>query len=253
VSSFTTIKGALVTETYEAFRHWDFEQDRRTNISRLKEVNVFGAQSAAWLRDLGKVLNRRFEPSGRDRPLVWMAQAGVNMATWRSALLWHVTRDEFLLRDFLINWLEPRFREGTFRIHVDDVYPYLAEIHARGLTQDGKAWSAQTRNRVASGLLGIASDFGLLKGGVAKEFGSHNLPDESFLFVIHAIADLEANGADVIRSPEWQMYLYQPSDVEQELLRLHQFRALHYERAGSIVALKLPFNSASEYVQSLCT
>jgi hypothetical protein len=48
------------------------------------------------------------------------------------------------------------------------------------------------------------------------------------------------------------MYLYQPADVEQELLRLHQFRKLHYERAGSIVALSLPFESAAEYAESLC-
>lgn len=251
VSSFTIIKGALVSETYEAFRHWDFEEDRRANINRLKEFNIFGAQSATWLRDLGKVLNRRFQPNGRDRPLVHLAQAGVDLSTWRPALLWHMTRDEFLLRDFLINWLEPQFREGTFRIRVDDVYPYLAEIASRGLTQDGKPWSEHTRKRVASGLLGIAADLGLLKGTVVREFGTHHLSDEAFLYVLHAIADTEPNRADVINSPEWQMYLYPPAEVEQEVLRLHQFRKVHYERAGSIVALSLPYGNAAEYAESL--
>lgn len=253
VSSFTIIKGALVSETYEAFRHWDFDQNRRTNISRLKDFNVFGARSETWLRDLGKVLNRRFEPNGRDRPLVRMARAGLDLSLWRPALLWHMTRDEFLVRDFLIHWLEPRFREGTFRVRVDDVYPYINEIQDRGLTQDGKAWSEQTRQRVASGLLGIAADVGLLKGSVVREFGSHHLSDEAFLYVLHAIADTEPNGAEVIQSPEWQMYLYQPAEVEQELLHLHQFRKLHYERAGSIVALRLPSESLSDYAGSLCT
>ena len=251
VSSFTIIKGALVAETYEAFRHWDFAEDRAANIARLKEANVFGGKSANWIRDIGFVLNRRFEPNGRDRPLVRMAQNGVDLTVWRPALLWHMTRDEFLVRDFLIHWLEPRFREGTFRIRVDDVYPYLDEIQDRGLTQDGKAWSDQTRKRVGSGLLGIAADIGLLKGSVVREFASHHLSDEAFLYVLHAIADTEPNGADVIQSPEWQMYLYQPADVEQEILRLHQFRRLHYERAGSIVALSLPFESAAEYAESL--
>lgn len=252
VSSFTVIKGALVSETYEAFRHWDFGEDRRTNIARLKDLNVFGARSANWLRDLGKVLNRRFEPNGRDQPLIRMARGGVDLSVWRPALLWHMTRDEFLVRDFLINWLEPRFREGTFRIRVKDVYPYLAEIHDRGLTQEGKRWSGVTLERVASGLLGIAADLGLLKGNAVKEFGSHHLPDEGFLYVLHAVADIESNGAEVIRSPEWQMYLYQPAEVEQEILRLHQFRKLHYERAGSVVALSLPYESAAEYATSLC-
>ncbi len=252
VSSFTVIKGALVNETYEAFRHWDFNQDRRENIARLKDLNVFGAQSANWLRDLGKVLNRRFEPNGRDRALVRMAQAGVDLPTWRPALLWHMTRDEFLVRDFLMHWLESRFTEGTFRIHVDDVLPYLAGIEKKGLTQDGKPWSEKTRKRVASGLLGIAADVGLLRGRAVKEFGSHHLPDEAFLYVLHAIFEGEPNRAEVVSSPEWQMYLYKPEDVEQELLRLHQFRKLHYERAGSIVSLSLPFESASEYAEDLC-
>ena len=181
-----------------------------------------------------------------------MARAGVDLSVWRPALLWHMTRDEFLLRDFLIHWLAPRFVEGVFRIHVDDVLPYLCEVEKRGLTQDGKLWSEQTRERVASGLLRIAADLGLLRGRSVKEFGSHHLPDEAFLYVLHAIAETEPNGADVIRSPEWQMYLYQPADVEQELLRLHQFHKLHYERAGSIVALSLPFESAAEYAESIC-
>jgi len=252
VSSFTIIKGALVAETYEAFRHWDFGEDRRTNITRLKERNVFGAQSANWLRDLGKVLHRRFDPNGRDRALVRMAQAGVDLAVWRPALLWHMTRDEFLVRDFLVHWLEPRCAEGTYRIHVEDVIPYLEDIEERGLTQDGKAWSEPTRKRVASGLLGISADVGLLQGRAVKEFGSHHLPDEAFLYVLHAIADTEPNGADVIHSPEWQMYLYHPAEVEQEVLRLHQFRKLHYERAGSIVALSLPFESAAKCAEGLC-
>jgi len=252
VSSFTIIKGALVEETYQAFRHWDFAEDRSDNITRLKSQNVFGARSANWLRDIGYVLNRRFDPNERDRPLARMAQCGVGLQVWRGALLWHMTRDEFLFRDFLIHWLEPRFREGTFRIRVPDVEPYLHDVEERGLTQDGKPWSEQTRSRVASGLLGMAADLGLLRGATVKEFASHHLPDEAFLYVLHAIAETEANGADMIRSLEWQMYLYQPADVEQELLRLHQFRRLHYERAGSVVALSLPFENAAAFAESLC-
>lgn len=251
VSSFTVIKGALVTETYEAFRHWDFAEDRRANLTRLKARNVFAAKSVSWLRDLAKVLNRRFDPNCRDRALVRLAQRGVGLDVWRPALLWHMTRDEFLVRDFLIHWLAPQHEEGVLRIHVSDVLPYLRHIEQRGMTQDGRPWSDHTRERVASGLLGIAADVGLLTGSAVKEFGSHHMSDEAFLYLLHAIADVEANRADVINSPQWQMYLFHPSDVEQEVLRLHQYRRLHYERAGSIVALSLPCASATEYAESV--
>jgi hypothetical protein len=84
VSSFTIIKGALVTETYEAFRHWDFRRGPALeHHARLKELERLRRKSANWLRDLGKVLNRRFDPNGRDRPLVRMAQAGWTSLIWR--------------------------------------------------------------------------------------------------------------------------------------------------------------------------
>jgi hypothetical protein len=252
VSSFTIIKGALVPETYQAFQHWDFSEDRRGNITRLKELNVFGAKSATWLRDLGKVLNRRFEPNGRDRPLVRLAQCGVDLAVWRPLLLWHITRDEFLVRDFLINWLQPRHVAGAFKLRVEDVLPYLEDVERKGLTQDSKRWSDSTRKRVASGLLGIAAELGLLSGGAAKEFASYHLPDESFLYLFHAILEREVNGADAMVSEEWRMFLYSPEDVARETLRLHQFRRLHFERAGSIVALSLPGDTAADYAETLC-
>ena len=53
---------------------------------------------------------------GRDRPLVELARQDLDPLTWRAALLWHATRDEFLLRDFLLNWLYPRFEDGTLEL-----------------------------------------------------------------------------------------------------------------------------------------
>ena len=45
----------------------------------------------------------------------------------------------------------------------------------------------------------------------------------------------------------------QPADVEQELLRLHQFRKLEYHVAGSLVQLSLPYASSSEYAERMVT
>lgn len=38
-----------------------------------------------------------------------------------------------------------------------------------------------------------------------------------------------------------------PADVEHELLRLHQFRQLGYQVAGSLVELSLPCANSREY------
>jgi hypothetical protein len=47
------------------------------------------------------------------------------------------------------------------------------------------------------------------------------------------------------------MFLMLPSDVERELLRLHQYRKVDYQIAGSIVQLTLPCANACEYVERM--
>ena len=250
VSSFTVIKGALVEETYSAFRSWDFDRNKRENLRHLKEANTIGARTENWLRDVAKVLNRRFEPAARDRPLVELARAACDREVWRPLLLWHMTRDEFLVRDFLVNWLFPKFGEGMFRIRTDDVLPYLKGL-AKKSVEVREKWSESTRHRVATGLLRLAVEFGFLKGKAVKEFASYHLPEGSFLYLLHAVSELEQNPRKVVESAEWGMYLMGPEDVEQELFRLHQFRKIEYEVAGSLARLKLPCPSPAEFARRL--
>jgi hypothetical protein len=104
-SSFTVVKGAMIEETYGVFAAWEFNRSRRENLDRLRAENFIGASSGTWLRDVAKVLNRRFDPDGRDRPLVVLAKHGITLDEWKPLLLWHMTRDEFLVRDFIETWL----------------------------------------------------------------------------------------------------------------------------------------------------
>jgi hypothetical protein len=176
VSSFTVIKGAMIEETYAVFAAWDFARSKRDNLDLLRAANFIGAKSTTWLRDVSKVLNRRFDPAGKDRALVVLAKSGCDLEEWKPLLLWHMTRDEFLVRDFFQNWLFPSYESGTFRVRIEDVQRYLQGIRSRG-AQTEHAWTEETRVRVATGLLKIAVDFGLLRGSGTKEFLSYHLPE----------------------------------------------------------------------------
>ena len=250
VSSFTIIKGSLIDETYAAFQIWDFSQDKQANLKVLKEQNTIGAKSSNWLRDVSFVLSRRFDPEGRDRALVQLAKNDCDRQVWTPLLLWHMTRDEFLLRDFLIRWMYPLFVDGVHRLSYEGVIPYLQEIEEQGRTT--KPWAERTRREVAQSLLRMCADFGLLGGGKDKEFASYHLPEESFIYLLHAMADVEPNARRIVDAEDWHMFLMDTSDVERELLRLHQFRKVHYEVAGSLAQLKLPHGSSADYARELC-
>lgn len=250
VSSFTIVKGAMISETYGVFAAWDFGRSKRENLDRLREKNFIGAKSATWLRDVAWVLSRRFEPDGRDRPLVVLAKNGCDLDEWKPLLLWHVTRDEFLLRDFLQNWLFPAYDTGAYRVRPEELHRYLHGIRRRGgLTEH--VWSETTLKRVAAGLLKMAVDFGLLRGSVVKEFASYHLPERSFLYLLHALRDEHQNPRRVVSASDWRMFLMRPSDVEHQLLTLHQYRKLEYQVAGSLVQLRLPCGSSGEYAERM--
>jgi hypothetical protein len=251
ISSFTIIKGSLIDETFSVFRDWDFSLSRLENLRRVREENSIGAKSANWARDVGKVLNRRFDPDGRDRVLVDLARAGCERETWKPILLWHITRDEFLLRDFLVNWLHPHFVQGTYRLHTGDVVSYLQTLTKKRDVEWGGKWTESTTGRVASGLLRMATDFGLLTGVLKKEFAPYHLPEPALLYLLHAMVEVEPNAKRVIESEDWRMFLMDASDVERELLRLHQFRKLHYQVAGSLAQLDLPSDSAADFAKGL--
>jgi hypothetical protein len=249
-SSFTIVKGAMIEETHAVFAAWDFARSKRENLDRLRAQNFIGARTATWLRDVAKVLNRRFDPNGRDRALVVLAKDGCDLEEWKPLLLWHITRDEFLLRDFLQHWLYAAHESGALRVRPDELHGYLRSIHRRGGSTE-HTWSDTTIKRVAAGLLKIAADFGLLRGSVVKEFESYHLPERSFLYLLHAIREETHNPRKVIEAPDWRMFLMRPSDVEHELLRLHQFRKLDYQVAGSLVQLTLPCSGPREYAERM--
>ncbi len=251
ISTFTIIKGSLIPETYAAFRDWDFEETDDENFDRIRRANSLGARSANWLRDVIKVLHRRFAPASYDRALVMLAQARCPIEVWTPILFWHITRDEFLLRDFVVRWLFAEFEAGRYAIRTENVLDYFATLES-GPTRQAAGWSESTRRRMAVGLLRLAADFGLLRGGTTRHFASYQLPDESFLYVLHAIAEGEPNARKIIESPEWRLYLMDPGDVEQAIFRLHQFRKVHYEVAGSLAQLELPFGSSMEFARRLC-
>jgi hypothetical protein len=250
VSSFTIIKGSLIEETYTAFSAWDLEASQKENIDRVRDTNLIGASSENWLRDVAWVLSRRFDTEGRDRPLVRLAQRGCPLRHWKPLLLWHMTRDEFLVRDFLVNWLYEQYEEGAFRVRSDDVIPYLETLPERDVEVDS-SWSESTLNRVASGLLRIAADFGLLEGKQVREFTSYHLSDEALLYLLHAMNDEMSNARQIINAPDWKMYMMGTEEVERELFRLHQYRELHYEVAGSLAQLSLPHDTLMDYAESV--
>lgn len=249
-SSFTMVKGALIEESYSFLADWESSRTKDENIRHWKDRNPVGLRTETWLRDVAFVMSRRFDPDGRDQPLRELAKSRCDLEEWKPILLWHITRDEFVLRDFLEDWLFDIYEAGVFRVRAEDLYEHLRSLPSRGGVLQ-KPWSETTVDRVAHALLVMAKDFGFLRGGAVKEFTSYHLPERSFLYLLHAIRDEKMSPRKVVGAPDWRMFLMRPADVEHELLRLHQFHKIEYHVAGSLVQLSLPCTNSREYAERM--
>ena len=249
ISTFSVTKGGKVEETYACFQAWNLALGLDENLARLREENPILAPTDAWLKEMRRIFRARFGDIERHESLIRLVQGGMRSDTWTPILLWHLCYRELLLSDFLENWLHDRKQEGLLRVQTVDVRDYLGRLAGRGLLETD--WSDNTIKRMASGLPAYAADLGLLRGKGVKEIASYYLPDEALLYVLYDLAAETKVTENILGDIRWRRFLLSRSELEQELLRLHQHRQLTFELTGSVVALELPYTSVDEYVEHL--
>lgn len=242
-------KGALIEDTYAAFQHWDLDRSTKENLQTIRDTNSIGASNAAWLKEIIVTLSSRFTQEVNFEPLVMLAEKGLYLEAWKPCLLWHIGSIDTLYYEFATEWLFEEYKAGTYLMRTEGVVPFVRKI-TDGRIASGKNLTEYGVTRAGRDMLRMASDFGLLSGSTVREFVPYHLSEESFLYVLHAIAEHESNATRIVQVLDWRLFLMYPEDVERELLRLHQFRKLDYQVAGSLAQLKLPFDSLKAFAQA---
>lgn len=252
LSTRFTRKGALIEETYAAFQHWNLSVSFKKNIERIWAENPIGARNEKWLHEILTTLSSRFGNNEAIAPLVMMAQGNLSIYKWKPCLLWHVGNIDALYYRFACEWLFAQFRDGAYVIRTEDVLPFVREITDGQIASGGKL-SEYGALRAARDLLRMAAGFSLLEGKVKKQFTNYHIPQEAFIYVLRGLMDMGYTTSQLLASTDWRLFLMDADDVERELLRLHQYKILEYDVAGSITQLKLSSPSLQEYAKELAT
>jgi hypothetical protein len=248
LSSNLAIRGLFAEETFLIFQSWDSSVSTHENLSRVKATNLIGAPTRNWLEEVTESFKRRYDPASDDKALVYLAQKGLGFTEWRMYLLWHVTRRDTILAAFLKECLSQLYDQGRWQIETDDGDLFLLNFLRQNKEPIDK-WTPTTRRRMAHGLIKSVTDLGWLKGKVHREFASLHLDDKAFLYILYALHDQGLTTRQMIESPEWKLFRLSVSDVERELLRLHQYQKLQFEIAGSLMQLKLQHTHSWEFLQ----
>jgi hypothetical protein len=243
-------KGALIEETYTAFREWDLSLTIRENIHEIRKGNLVGAKNVGWLHEILTTFSSRFTKTEDLEPLVILAKGNMDIALWKTCLLWHIGNVDELYYRFAVEWLFDQYKGGAYFLRTEDALPFVRKI-TDGRIASGGNLSDYGALRAARDLLRMAGDFGLLEGSVNKKFANFHIPQEAFVYVLQGLSGDGRNTSRIISSKSWRLFLMEADDVERELLRLHQYKILEYQVAGSIANLKLPCGSLPEYARKL--
>lgn len=242
-------KGVLIEETYRCLAAWEAGRSIRENIDSIRQANPFGARNSAWLREVTATLSNRFSHGDDLAPLAALARGGLSIETWKYCYLWHLGSTDGLLLAFLRDFLGPGIRGGTAVFKTDDAAPWVRELEARGAFEE--KLSDYGTIRMGRDLLRASCDFGFLKGSARREVIHPVIPEDAVLYAIYSLWDQHQSVERLITSERWAMFLLTPPDVERDLLNLHQFRRVRYERAGSVAELHLPYSSLQAFIESL--
>jgi hypothetical protein len=245
------IRGPLISDTLQAFQSWDLEASKRANLDLLRQSNSIGAPTQAWLKKVCGAISSRFDPAGRDRPLVLAARKATGQRHWKPLLLWHLANSDRLLGDGL-SWSAQIYSAGGDLLQTDQALAWLEGTGSQDHPEVA-AWSEATRKRVAGGLLKAGVDFALLQGKVKRRFTAYYLADEPLLYVLLQALASNRTTAAALADPRWLWFRLPEAELEHRLLLLHQAKVISYYRAGSVVDLKLPANSAEALVQEVWT
>ncbi|MER8650971.1 hypothetical protein [Mesorhizobium sp. M0586] len=240
-------KGPLVEETYRLFAGWDLSVAMEDNLAQGLR-GIF--RSLGWEREVVTTISRRLKHFDLLMPLVVLAERGLPLLDWRDCWRLWIGATEQPFGRFALDWLYDEYQSGRYHLNSEDV---------RELAKD--AWAAQNPQkplsdygvqRTARDLLKTAGDLGMLSGnGPIKTFAPITMSNDVFLFYVHQIAGFEGTYTKVPSSKYWRLAYMGPEDVHRTLLRLHQYRKLDYQIAGTFVQLTLPQKSALGFAESI--
>jgi hypothetical protein len=224
--------GALLADSRRFLEAWEPDRTPKDNITRFSARHTLG-KTQVRQRAVLEILRRRFLDPGPEVVSTLRHLVG-DPAAFREACYYEATRTDGLLAAFtedpLFTWYQGRRKE----ISVDEV--------SRWLATDSRVprWNAETRARVAQGVIATLRDFGILEGamrGRRKRIATPHLSVRGFGYVALRERSGSASDRSIVDSPVWRRYLLTPEAVRRMFLEADRLGFLRFAEAGSMVRI----------------
>lgn len=237
---------ALLDDTKLFFSYWDERLTTQENLSKIRELNIFGKASRSRIEDILLIFQQRYlTDSDTTAALSFLVKSNIPNESLYPILLFYSAKADPLLHDTVTKILWDYVQQGYRSISVEDVKRHLYIWVGEGKTTS--SWSESTVTNAAQHLLATLRDFGLLEGAAKKQIAPFFLPNDAFAFIAFSLYQDGLLGEALVKTPEWQLFLLPEQSVERFFLEAHQDGLLEYHAAGSVVRIEFPASTLAEY------
>jgi hypothetical protein len=89
------------------------------------------------------------------------------------------------------------------------------------------------------------------QGYTPAAFTAYYLSDAPLLYVLLAVLASNGTTAAALKDRRWQWFRITEPELEHRLFQLHQAKVISFYRAGSVVDLRLPAETAEQLVREV--
>lgn len=236
---------ALVNDTSIFLSAWDNEKTKEQNLQIIRQENILNKKSRSRVDDILNIFQQRFLFNvDVIRSLSYLQKQGTSKEMMLPLLYYFTARNDLLLRDFVIDFIQPLYESGHREIPISFTETTIRKWDAEGKTA-GK-WSDETIINVAQHALAALRDYHLLEGAVNKRISPLFIPDKAFAYIALFMSLNGMNGDRLVNNPEWRLFFLTPQLVERFFMSCHQEGYLTYHAAGPIYRIDFPYKSLEE-------
>jgi len=244
-------KGSQLQETLTILREIDRGHGLAAIRTMVLEQNLLDKMTHNTRKAVWKSIHARYlSNEDRARILARMVVHSPDRQTAKLVLFYEFCRSTPVLRDVAIECLYPRYAAGftwmdkaVIQEHFDkilDAHPELVE------------WAPQTRDKVASNILTILRDFGLLQGTQRKQFARPYVPLPAFVYVLYRLAgDSVIAPHQVLKARDWKLFYLEPADLIVLLDEATTAGHCTFKHQGEVYTLALRYPSLEACVEAL--
>ncbi|MDD5368826.1 MAG: DUF1819 family protein [Anaerolineaceae bacterium] len=238
--------GALIDDTKTMLANWDSSQSLKSNLTRLRNQNIFGKATRSRVDDILTIFRQRYleDPAMLRSLIVLMSKPSLS-ETVNRVLFYLSAQNDRLLHDAVTDLVIQKREQGFEEINLKGVIEWIRQLVVSHLTTT--AWSEQTILRCSQELLSTMRDFGILEGANTKRIAPFYLPLEAFALIALYEYPKLSSGELLIYYPEWKLFFLSENIVERFLMEAHQQHLLEYYAAGSVVRLTFPTTNLEDY------